>query len=229
MKKILIIEDDPAISKGIVDALRDENYQTMDIDNGEKGYHLAKNEKYDLIILDLKLPGKNGIDVCRDLRKDGVNTPIIMLTVLKEELDQVLGLELGADDYMTKPFSLRVLLAKIKAILRRKSEIVSDIEEYSFGDVYINFKAQEATKNKKPIALTNMEFKLLKYLCQQENVVIDRDTMLDEVWGYENFPNTRTVDNFILNLRKKIEDNPSHPVHLLTVHRAGYKFIKENE
>jgi len=229
MKKILIIEDDPAISKGIVDALRDENYQTMDVDNGEKGYHLAKNEKYDLIVLDLKLPGKNGIDVCRDLRKDGVNTPIIMLTVLREELDQVLGLELGADDYMTKPFSLRVLLAKIKAILRRKSEIVSDIEEYSFGDVYINFKAQEATKNKKPIDLTNMEFKLLKYLCQRENVVIDRDTMLDEVWGYDNFPNTRTVDNFILNLRKKIEDDPSHPVHLLTVHRAGYKFIKENE
>ena len=229
MKKILIIEDDPAISKGLVDALNAENYQTMDIDNGEKGYHLAKNEKYDLIVLDLKLPGKNGIDVCRDLRKDGVNTPIIMLTVLKEELDQVLGLELGADDYITKPFSLRVLLAKIKAILRRKSEIVSDIEEYSFGDVYINFKAQEATKNKKPIELTNMEFKLLKYLCQQENVVIDRDTMLDEVWGYDNFPNTRTVDNFILNLRKKIEDDPSHPVHLLTVHRAGYKFIKENE
>jgi len=229
MKKILIIEDNPAISKGIVDALRDENYQTMDVDNGEKGYHLAKNEKYDLIVLDLKLPGKNGIDVCRDLRKDGVNTPIIMLTVLREELDQVLGLELGADDYITKPFSLRVLLAKIKAILRRKSEIVSDIEEYSFGDVYINFKAQEATKNKKPIDLTNMEFKLLKYLCQRENVVIDRDTMLDEVWGYDNFPNTRTVDNFILNLRKKIEDDPSHPVHLLTVHRAGYKFIKENE
>jgi len=229
MKKILIIEDDPAISKGLVNALKDENYQTMDVDNGEKGYHLAKNEKYDLIVLDLKLPGKNGIDVCRDLRKDGVNTPIIMLTVLKEELDQVLGLELGADDYITKPFSLRVLLAKIKAILRRKSEIVSDIEEYSFGDVYINFKAQEATKNKKPIDLTNMEFKLLKYLCQRENVVIGRDTMLDEVWGYDNFPNTRTVDNFILNLRKKIEDDPSHPVHLLTVHRAGYKFIKENE
>jgi len=229
MKKILIIEDDPAISKGLVDALNAENYQTMDIDNGEKGYHLAKNEKYDLIVLDLKLPGKNGIDVCRDLRKDGVNTPIIMVTVLKEELDQVLGLELGADDYITKPFSLRVLLAKIKAILRRKSEIVSDIEEYSFGDVYINFKAQEATKNKKPIELTNMEFKLLKYLCQQENVVIDRDTMLDEVWGYDNFPNTRTVDNFISSLRKKIEDDPSHPDHLVTVHGAGYKFIKGEE
>jgi len=226
MKKILIIEDDPAISKGLVDALKDENYLTMDVDNGEKGYQLAKDENYDLIVLDLKLPGKNGIDVCRDLRKDGVNTPIIMLTVLKEELDQVLGLELGADDYMTKPFSLRVLLAKIKAILRRKSEIVSDIEEYSFGDVYINFKSQEATKNKNPIEFSNIEYKLLKYFCQRENTVIQRSTLLDEVWGYDNFPNTRTVDNFILNLRKKIEDDPSHPVHLLTVHGAGYKLLK---
>jgi len=229
MKKILIIEDDPAISKSIVDALKDENYQTMDVDNGEKGYRLAKNEKYDLIVLDLKLPGKNGIDVCRDLRKDGVNTPIIMLTVLKEELDQVLGLELGADDYMTKPFSLRVLLAKIKAILGRKSEIVSDIEEYSFGDVYINFKSQEATKNKNPIEFSNIEYKLLKYFCQRENTVIQRSTLLDEVWGYDNFPNTRTVDNFILTLRKKIEDDPSHPQHFVTVHGAGYKFIKGEE
>jgi len=226
MKKILIIEDDPAISKGLVDALKDENYLTMDVDNGEKGYQLAKDENYDLIVLDIKLPGKNGLDVCRDLRKDGVNTPIIMVTVLKEELDQVLGLELGADDYITKPFSLRVLLAKIKAVLRRESEIVSDIDEYSFGDVYINFKAQEATKNKKPIELTNMEYKLLKYLCQRENTVIQRSTLLDEVWGYENYPSTRTVDNFILSLRKKIEDEPAHPVHLLTVHGAGYKLVK---
>jgi len=158
-----------------------------------------------------------------------VNTPIIMLTVLKEELDQVLGLELGADDYMTKPFSLRVLLAKIKAILRRKSEIVSDIEEYSFGDVYINFKSQEATKNKNPIEFSNIEYKLLKYFCQRENTVIQRSTLLDEVWGYDNFPNTRTVDNFILTLRKKIEDDPSHPQHFVTVHGAGYKFIKGEE
>jgi DNA-binding response OmpR family regulator len=175
------------------------------------------------------LPGKNGMDVCKDLRKDGVNTSIIMVTSKKEELDKVLGLELGADDYMTKPFSNRELLARIKAIMRREPEIKNDIEECSFGNLYINFKAMEATKNKKPIELTNMEFKVLKYLCQKENVVIDRDTMLDEVWGYDNFPNTRTVDNFILNLRKKIEDDPSHPQHLVTVHGAGYKFIKGEE
>jgi len=226
MKKILIIEDDPAISKGLVDALQEENFQTMDVDNGEKGYHLAKDENYDLIVLDLMLPGKNGMDVCRDLRREGVNTPIVMLTSKKEELDKVLGLELGADDYMTKPFSVRELLARIKAILRRESEIISDIEEYSFGDVYINFKAQETTKNQSAIDLSSLEYKLLKYLCQRENTVIQRSTLLDEVWGYENYPSTRTVDNFILSLRKKIEDEPAHPVHLLTVYGAGYKFVK---
>lgn len=226
MKKILIVEDDPAISKGLVDSLETENYQTQSADNGEKGYQLAKDGNYDLIVLDLMLPGKNGMDVCKDLRKDGVHTPIIMLTSKTEELDKVLGLELGADDYVTKPFSLRELMARIRAILRRETEIKQDIEDCSFGSIYINFKAMEATKNKKPIELSNIEFKLLKYLCQQENVVIDRDTLLDEVWGYDNYPNTRTVDNFILALRKKIEDDPSHPVHLLTVHGAGYKFVK---
>ena len=226
MKKILIIEDDPAISSGIVDALKEENFQTMEVDNGEKGYNLAKDGNYDLIILDLRLPGKNGMDVCKDLRREGIDTPIIMVTAKKEELDQVLGLELGADDFIPKPFSLRVLLAKIKAILRRKSEIVPDIEECSFGDVYINFKSQETTKNKNAVELSNLEYKLLKYLCQRENTVIQRSTLLDEVWGYENYPSTRTVDNFILALRKKIEDDPAHPVHLLTVFGAGYKFVR---
>ena len=226
MKKILIIEDDPAISMGLVELLESENYQTTSVDNGEKGYLLAKEGNHDLILLDLMLPGKNGMDVCKDLRKDGVNTSIIMVTSKKEELDKVLGLELGADDYMTKPFSNRELLARIKAIMRREPEIKNDIEECSFGNLYINFKAMEATKNKKPIELSNMEFKVLKYLCQRQNIVIDRDTLLDDVWGYDNYPSTRTVDNFILSLRKKIEDDPSHPGHLVTVHGAGYKFIK---
>ncbi len=229
MKKILIIEDDPAISKGLVDALILENFNAKSVDDGERGYNVAKVEKFDLIILDLMLPGKNGMDVCRDLRKDGVHTPIIMLTSKTEELDKVLGLELGADDYMTKPFSIRELLARIKAVMRREPEIKNDIEECSFGNLYINFRAMEATKNKKPIELSNLEFKVLKYFCQQENVVIDRNTLLEEVWGYDNFPSTRTVDNFILSLRKKIEDDPSHPAHIITLHGAGYKFIKEKE
>lgn len=226
MKKILIIEDDPAISKGLVDSLETENYKVQSTDNGEKGYQLAKDGNYDLIVLDLMLPGKNGMDVCKDLRKDDVHTPIIMLTSKAEEIDKVLGLELGADDYVTKPFSPRELMARIKAILRRETEIKHDIEDCSFGSIYLNFKAMEATKNKKPIELSNLEYQVLKYLCQRENIVIDRTTLLDEVWGYENYPSTRTVDNFILSLRKKIEDDPSKPKHILTVHGAGYKFVK---
>ena len=229
MKKILIIEDEPAISKGLVDLLESENYQTTAVFNGEKGYLLAKEGHHDLILLDIMLPGKNGMDICRDLRKDRVNTSIIMLTSKKEEIDKVLGLELGADDYITKPFSNRELLARIKAIMRREPDIKHDIEECSFGNIYINFKGMEATKNKKQIELSNMEFKVLKYLCQRQNTVIDRDTLLDEVWGYESYPSTRTVDNFILSLRKKIEDDPSHPVHLVTIHGAGYKLVIEKE
>lgn len=227
MKKILIVEDDPAIAKGLVDVLENENFHTTSISNGEKGFFKAKEEKFDLIILDVMLPGKNGMDVCRDLRRDGVATPIIMLTSKQEEIDKVLGLELGADDYITKPFSIRELLARIKAVLRRGTEIIEDIEEYSFGSVYINFKAMEATKDNKPIELSNLEYKVLKYLCQRENTVVDRNTLLDEVWGYENYPSTRTVDNFILSLRKKFEDDPSKPKHLLTVHSAGYKLVKK--
>jgi DNA-binding response OmpR family regulator len=229
MKKILIIEDEPAISKGLVDLLDSENYQTTAVFNGEKGYLLAKEGNHDLILLDIMLPGKNGMDVCKDLRKDGLNIPIIMLTSKKEEIDKVLGLELGADDYITKPFSNRELLARIKAIMRREPEIKNDIEECAFGSIYINFKTMEATKNKKPIDLSNMEFKVLKYLCQRQNIVINRDTLLDEVWGYDNYPSTRTVDNFILSLRKKIEDDPSKPEFLITMHGAGYKLIKEKE
>ena len=226
MKKILIVEDDPAIAKGLVDVLESESFKVTSLSNGEKGFYAAKEENYDLVILDIMLPGKNGMDVCRDLRKEGVTTPIIMLTSKQEEIDKVLGLELGADDYITKPFSIRELIARIKAVLRRGTDIKEDIEEYSFGSVHINFKAMETLKNNKPIELSKLEYSVLKYLCQRENTVVDRTTLLDEVWGYENYPSTRTVDNFILSLRKKIEDDPSNPKHLLTIHVAGYKFVK---
>lgn len=226
MKKILIVEDDPAIAKGLVDVLESESFKVTSLSNGEKGFYAAKEENYDLVILDIMLPGKNGMDVCRDLRKEGVTTPIIMLTSKQEEIDKVLGLELGADDYITKPFSIRELIARIKAVLRRGTDIKEDIEEYSFGSVHINFKAMETLKNNKPIELSKLEYSVLKYLCQRENTVVDRTTLLDEVWGYENYPSTRTVDNFILSLRKKIEDDPSNPKHLLTIHGAGYKFVK---
>ena len=227
MKRILIIEDDPAILTGLKDSLQEEHFEVLTEEDGEIGYQEAKKENIDLIILDLMLPSKNGIDICKDLRKEGINTPILMLTVKKEEMDKVLGLEIGADDYVTKPFSIRELIARIKALLRRKVEMNKEIEEYSFGKISIDFKKQEAIKNSKLFELSTSDFKILKYFIQREGEIITRDQLLDNVWGYENFPTTRTVDNHILALRKKIEDDPSHPVHLLTIHKAGYKFVKK--
>ena len=226
MKRILIIEDDPAISKGLTDVLKEEHYEVVTEEDGEKGFKFAQNENIALIILDLMLPSKNGIEICSELRKKGINTPILMLTSKKEEMDKVLGLEVGADDYLTKPFSVRELLARIKALLRRKQELVKDIEEYSFGSVHIDFKKQTALKNNKPIELSTTEFKILKYFIEHEGEVVTRDNLLDKVWGYDVFPTSRTVDNYILSLRKQIEDNPSEPKHLLTVPKAGYKFVK---
>ncbi len=226
MKRILIVEDDAAILKGLEASLEEAHYEVLTATDGEKGYQMAKRENIDLIILDLMLPRKNGEEICRDLRKDGVNIPILMLTSKKQEMDKVLGLELGADDYVTKPFSIRELHARIKALLRRKAEILKEIDEYSFGDFHVDFKKQEATKKKKPLKLSSMEFKILKYFVQHESEVVTREMLLDNVWGYETFPTTRTVDNYILTLRKKIEDNPSKPKHLLTIHTAGYKFVK---
>ena len=226
MKRILIIEDDPAISKGLTDALMEEHYEVVSESDGEKGFKFAQNENIALIILDLMLPSKNGIEICTDLRKKGINTSILMLTSKKEEMDKVLGLEVGADDYLTKPFSVRELLARIKALLRRKNEIVKDVEDYSFAFVQIDFKRQVASNNNKPIDLSTTEFKILKYFVEHEGEVVTRDNLLDKVWGYDVFPTSRTVDNYILSIRKQIENNPSEPKHLITVPKAGYKFVK---
>jgi DNA-binding response OmpR family regulator len=226
LKKILIIEDDPATVAGLSDTLIEEHFEVSTVMSGQMGYEKAKEAEYDLIILDLMLPDKSGVEVCKDLRKDGVNTPILMLTGKKEEIDKVLGLEMGADDYVTKPFSIRELVARVKALLRRPQEIRPEVEEYSFSNVHLNFKKQDARKGNNPIELSVMEFKVMKYFIQREGEVIERNKLLDEVWGYENYPSTRTVDNFILNLRKKIEDDYSEPKFLLTVHGAGYKFVK---
>ncbi|GIK59793.1 MAG: response regulator transcription factor [Ignavibacteriota bacterium] len=226
MKKILIIEDDPATLTGISETLKEEHFDVSTVMNGQMGYEKAKDSPFDLIILDLMLPEKNGIEICRDLRNAGINTPVLMLTGKKEEVDKIIGLEIGADDYVTKPFSVRELVARVNAILRRPKEIKTDIDEYTFADVHLNFKGQEAKKGSHSIELSALEFKVMKYFVQREGEVIDRNKLLDEVWGYENYPSTRTVDNFILNLRKKIEDTPSDPKHLLTIHGAGYKFVK---
>ena len=226
MKQILIIEDDPAILKGLTITLEGENYKVKSQSDGEKGFQFAKTENVDLIILDIMLPGKNGLDICRDLRRDGITTPILMLTSKKEEIDKVLGLEIGADDYVTKPFSIRELLARIKAILRRKSEITNELSEYTFDNIHLDFIKHEAEKHGSKIKLSEMELNILKFFIQHESEVISRDMFLDNVWGYDSFPTTRTVDNYILSLRKKIEDDFSNPKHLLTIHKGGYKFVK---
>lgn len=226
MKRILAIEDDPAILRGLVASLKAEHYEVLTATDGEKGYQIGKRGNIDLIILDLMLPNKNGEEICRDLRKEGINIPILMLTVKKEEMDKVLGLEVGADDYVTKPFSIRELHARIKALLRRPPALKKEIDAYTFGDVHVDFKKHEVTKNKAPLQLSVRELEVLKYLIQHEGEVVTRDMLLENVWGYEAFPTTRTVDNYILSLRKKIEENPSKPKHLLTIHTAGYKFVK---
>ena len=226
MKTILIVEDDPAILKGLEAALREDHYQVITAADGDKGLATAIREKTDLVILDVMLPKKDGFEVCRELRSAGVDVPILFLTSRKGEVDRVLGLELGADDYVTKPFSVRELKARVKARLRRATEIRREMDEYSFGDVHIDFRKHEVTRGSKPVRLSAKELEVLKYLIQREGEVITRDNLLDDVWGYDTFPTTRTVDNYILTIRKKIEKDPSHPEHLLTVHTAGYKFTK---
>lgn len=226
MNKILIIEDDPAVSKGVEISLEKENYEPIVEFDGEKGYQTALKIKPGLILLDIMLPGKNGFDICKDLRLNGYNYPIIMLSAKAEEADKVIGFELGADDYVTKPFSVKELMARIKAILKRRSVIISEFDNYSFDDVTLDFARLEAMKGNKKIDLSLKEFEILKYFIKQEGQIVTRNDLLDNVWGYENFPTTRTVDNYILMLRKRIETNPSRPKHLLTYHSAGYKFVK---
>ena len=226
MKKIIIIEDDPAIRTGLMETFTNEGYSVTEAENGNIGFELAKKSDFDLIILDLILPGKDGIEICKDLRNDGVKTPIIMVTSRKEEIDKILGLEIGADDYVTKPFSIRELLARVKALIRRSTYEPGEIEEVAFADLKINFKKQEMIKGVNPVKLSATEYRILHYFIGHEGDVISRDKFLDEVWGYDSYPTTRTVDNYMLSLRKKIEDDPANPKHLLTAHKVGYKFVK---
>jgi len=226
MKKILIIEDDPAIRTGLKETFTTEGYDVSDAETGTKGFEIAGKHDFDLIVLDLILPGKDGIEICKELRSDGVKTPIIMVTSRKEEIDKILGLEIGADDYVTKPFSIRELLARVKALIRRSTYEPGDIEEVAFANLKIDFKKQEMLKDENPVRLSATEYRILHYFIDHEGEVISRDKFLDEVWGYDSYPTTRTVDNYILSLRKKIEDDPTKPKHLLTIHKVGYKFVK---
>lgn len=227
MKKILIVEDDTTLLKTLRAALEGEEYEVACAPDGLSGLRLASDEKLDVIVLDLVLPGMNGLEIIRKIREKGVTTPVILLSgQKKEEIDKVMGLELGADDYMIKPFGPRELIARIHAILRRSRPEKKEIEEFTFGDFILNFKKQAAFRGKQEIYLTAREFALLRLLISHEGEVVHRNTILNEVWGYDKFPTTRTVDTFVHNLRKKIEKNPPKPEHLLTVPWSGYKFKK---
>jgi DNA-binding response OmpR family regulator len=229
MKRVLVVEDDVAIRNGLEEVLTAEHYQVLIAGTGTQALSLGKNENLDVIILDLGLPDINGEDVCQQLRDAGVPTPILMLTSKSQEMDKVMGLEKGADDYMTKPFSVRELIARLRALLRRERGVKKDLEEYAFGEAVVDFKKQEATFDGKEVKLSVREYAVLKYLIMHEGEVVTRDMLLNDVWGYEQFPTTRTVDNYILALRKKLEGETTEARHILTVHTAGYKFVKEKE
>lgn len=225
-EKILIIEDEEDLVKGLKLNLVDEGYEVDWAFNGVEGLRKAQQEPPDLIILDIMLPEMDGLEVCRELRKKNLGMPIIMLTAKGEEVDKVVGLEIGADDYITKPFSIRELLARIKAHLRRaKREEKAVPQVYSFGDVEIDFAHFEARRKGQELNLTSLELEILKYFIAHRGEVISRNELLDKVWGYDRYPTTRTVDNHILKLRKKIEDDPAHPQYIRSVYAVGYRFL----
>lgn len=213
------------MSIALRDGLESEGYFVQTASDGGAGLRLALDLEFDLIILDLMLPKLSGIDLCKQLRSAGKTTPIIMLTARGQELDKVIGLRCGADDYVTKPFSLLELLARIEAVLRRASKQIEKIEAYNFGDVSLDFKRQEASKGGIQIDLSPREFRILKYLIEHRGEVVTRDQLLDNVWSYDSFPLTRTVDTHIAKLRHKIETIPNNPRYLITVHGSGYKFL----
>jgi len=225
VSKVLVIEDDAAILRGLADNLIYEGYEVFTATNGEAGYSLQRMKKPDLIILDLMLPRMSGLELCRKLRGEGVQTPIIMLTARSEESDRVLGLDLGADDYVTKPFSVRELMARIRALLRR-TQFPTDLPgELQFDDVEIDFRRYVARRSGKSVEMTRKEFATLRLLVARAGEVVTRDELLNEVWGFESYPVSRTVDNHIAGLRAKLEKDPARPVHIRTVHGVGYKFV----
>jgi two-component system alkaline phosphatase synthesis response regulator PhoP len=225
MERILVVEDEPDMLMGLQDNLQFEGYQVITARDGQAALELALTTCPDLIVLDLMLPKLDGFEVCKRIRAKGMDTPIIMLTAKSQEVDKVLGLELGADDYITKPFSIRELLARIKAVLRRHQAPPQQIESYQFGDVKVDFRKSIATKGGEQIDLSHYEAGILRILITNRGEPISRNRILDEVWGYELYPTTRTIDNHVVKLRQKLEDDPHNPEHIVTVHGMGYKFV----
>src|SRR5882724_2230926 len=226
MNRVLVVEDEAAILQGLRDNLEFEGYEVFTAADGMAGLEEIRKRDPHLIVLDLMLPKLSGYELCRKLRSEGVNTPILMLTARGEEADRVVGLDLGADDYVTKPFSVRELMARVRALLRRSghgSDLPSELE---FGDIRVDFTRYEAFRGGKKVELTRKEFGLLRMLAAKEGAVVTRDELLEKVWGYDATPTTRTVDNHLAALRAKLERDAAEPCHLVTVHGVGYKLVR---
>ncbi|HZF13083.1 MAG TPA: response regulator transcription factor [Thermoanaerobaculia bacterium] len=224
--RILLVEDEPSLVLTLSDRLLSEGYRVETAGDGNEALARVEEIPVDLILLDVMLPGKNGFDVCRDLRQRGVAVPILMLTARTQVTDRVVGLKLGADDYLTKPFEMIELLARVEALLRRaRTPIAPATGVYAFGDVEVDFRRAEVTRDGDPLALSALELKLLRHLIENRGLVVSRDELLDQVWGYGASAHTRTVDVHVASLRQKIEPLPSRPQYVVTVHRLGYKFV----
>ncbi|HLJ18236.1 MAG TPA: response regulator transcription factor [Bryobacteraceae bacterium] len=224
-QKILLIEDEAGLVMTLTDRLRSEGFAVESCADGESGLAKASEESFDLILLDVMLPGKSGFEVCRKLRQMGISVPILMLTARGQVVDKVVGLQIGADDYVTKPFDVMELLARIGALLRRASfEVPKSTAGYQFGSVHVDFRRAEVLRNGQAISLSAREFQLLHYLIEHRGATLSRDELLKRVWGYEAVPSTRTVDVHMAWLRQKLEDNPKYPQYILTIRGLGYKF-----
>ena len=227
MIRVLVIEDDPGILRTVADNLRFEKYDVVTAVDGETAYVLQQQQPPDLIVLDLMLPRMSGLELCRRLRADDVQVPVLVLTARGEEADRVLGLDIGADDYVTKPFSVPELMARVRALLRRSSLRLA--ATLKFGDVEVDFRRHAAVRGGRAIDMTRKEFALLRFLASCEDTVVTRDELLNKVWGFEAYPITRTVDNHIAGLRAKLEADPARPVYIQTVHGVGYKFVPDRD
>lgn len=227
MTKVLVVEDDPGILRTVADNLRFEQYEVVTASDGETAYALQQSEQPDLIVLDLMLPRMSGLELCRKLRTEDVQVPVLILTARSEEADRVRGLDLGGDDYVTKPFSVAELMARVRALLRRPSLAAGAPAALRFGRVEVDFRRYEAKRGGRLVEMTRKEFALLRHLASCEDTVVTRDELLNKVWGVESYPVTRTVDNHISSLRAKLETDPARPVYIQTVHGVGYKFVPD--
>jgi DNA-binding response OmpR family regulator len=224
--RLLVVEDEPTLVVTLTDRLRSEGYEVEAAADGDEGYRLASGGRFDLLLLDVALPRRSGFDVLRDLRQQRVETPVLMLTARAQVVDRVLGLKLGADDYLPKPFDMMELLARVEAVLRRRSgPSAASGATYTFGDVRVDFRSAEVTRLGEIVFLSSLEFKLLRYFIEHRGALLSRRELLEHVWGYPGVLQTRTVDVHVASLRHKLERHPAKPEHILTVHRMGYRFV----